>query len=395
MMHATYDHRSGWVRLSVLLTAVALAFAAALLHLQPAQADNHIDPITVGGGGDHATVQEALDNVLDGGTIEVAVGTYTESLTVPADLTVIIVGQGGAMADTVLEGVDASGLPTLVIPSTSTVTLENLRVTGGERSGIENHGTLTLDPALVSGNEVTVVADPPPGTQHGGGGILNFAGATLTVTTGTVIEANTAAGPGGSFPNGGGIANYGTLTITGGAVQGNTAGNVGGGIYNNFAGTMTISGNTTISGNHATTGGGGIFNSGYTREGSFQGSGTITGAGVTVTTNTTDGDGGGIYSYGQLTVTDATISNNTADDDGNQAGNGGGIFTYGTSDPEFTAILGRLETSGVTVTGNQGQNGGGLYLNGFAHITGVTAISGNAAVGDFGTGGGIYRGGSQ
>ena len=62
----------------------------------------------------------------------------------------------------------------------------------------------------------------------------------LTISNGLAVE-------------GGGIENYGTLTLSAGTLSGNTANNEGGGI-NNY-GTVTVSG-CTLSNNHASYGGG-------------------------------------------------------------------------------------------------------------------------------------------
>jgi hypothetical protein len=83
-----------------------------------------------------------------------------------------------------------------------------------------------------------------------GGGILNFG--TLTVSSCTV------SGNSAQF-SGGGIANYGRMTVSGSTVSQNSVAlgagypNGGGGVYND--GTMTLSGSTVTQNT-----GGGIFN---------------------------------------------------------------------------------------------------------------------------------------
>ena len=77
--------------------------------------------------------------------------------------------------------------------------------------------------------------------QNGGGGISNYG--TLTITGGS-IEVNTAESTGG------GISNYGTLTITGGSISGNTAsGGAGGGIYVSKTAILNVSGMLQMTGN--------------------------------------------------------------------------------------------------------------------------------------------------
>ena len=126
---------------------------------------------------------------------------------------------------------------------------------------------------------------------------------------------------------GGGIANFGTLTLDKTAVVGNTADECpsgkcgfpppasGGGIGNN--GTLTIN-DSTISGNHARRDGGGIANGDYF---------TWEGGSVTLNNSTVAGNrasaGGGIYKTSgaaTLTISNSTIARNEA-----LIGGGGGI----------------------------------------------------------------------
>jgi hypothetical protein len=148
-----------------------------------------------------------------------------------------------------------------------------------------------------------------PGAYFGGG-IYNTG--TLTVSACT-ITGNTA------FFRGAGIYNRGTLTVVGSTLTGNVSndsGNwgdgppatLGGGIYNDAAGTATIS-NSTISDNSANPGhGGGIFNDG-----------ALELRNSTVAFNTALGGffasddsprGGGIANRGTLALTNCTVAYN-------------------------------------------------------------------------------------
>ena len=127
--------------------------------------------------------------------------------------------------------------------------------------------------------------------------------------------------------NGGGIATTGTLNLTNSTVWGNTADErdgsccrgIGGGIYN--AGTLTLT-NTTVSGNKVFGGwddpvlclfppcapyleggeGGGIYSEG----------GVVSLVNSTVSGNTAQDWGGGVFATGTLYVTSSTVSGNTA-----------------------------------------------------------------------------------
>ena len=81
------------------------------------------------------------------------------------------------------------------------------------------------------------------------------------------VEANVTASlsgltiAGGSTTgNGGGLANYGTITLTGCTVSGNSSGNLGGGLSNGGSGTATLT-DTIVTGNSAYKGGG-LYNNG-------------------------------------------------------------------------------------------------------------------------------------
>jgi hypothetical protein len=150
---------------------------------------------------------------------------------------------------------------------------------------------------------------------------------------------------------GGGIRNFGTLTINNSTVNGNRAWQVcqtcqtghGGGIYN--SGQMTIN-SSTISGNSASCGricssyGGGIYNANTGSSLAINNS-TITGNAAALHG---PGYGGGIYNYGGLvTISNSTISGNSA----LPGGMGGNIYNYvGGKATLQNSIVGPPQTSG-------------------------------------------------
>lgn len=222
--------------------------------------------------------------------------------------------------------------------------------------------------------------------QNGqGGAIYNLADSTPGATptdpgsltiTGATIENNSAR-------EGGGIENYGTLTISSSTISGNVALDYAGGGVDNYG--YAYLNNTTISNNTAYTGGG-MAN--FTKL-------TVTSCSVT---GNTASNGGGMANYGTaIHIYDSTISGNTA----NGRGGSGGIASY---DPTYiydSTISGNKATEdgggGIgswdsltivssTITGNSAAtNGGGIESYGPMDITG-SIISGNSAV----YGGGIY-----
>ena len=196
-----------------------------------------------------------------------------------------------------------------VIPGHS-VEINGLTISGGHITddnggGILNdNSTLTMAHCTVNGNAIVSGE-----FANSGGGIHNSGTMTLNQV---IINNNNASFSGGGIipPSGGGISNTGTLIIIAGTVQGNMGFLSAGGIYNSNTGVMTITG-STISDNrtgfpgHYGGSGGGIVNYG-----------TMTIQDSTISGNTApggdfEGYGGGIYGNNN-TITNSTISGNSA-----------------------------------------------------------------------------------
>jgi hypothetical protein len=183
------------------------------------------------------------------------------------------------------------------------------------------------------------------------------------------VESNEIADLPGDLV-GGGIYNAGTLTLAGTTVSGNSAGNLGGGIFNepgasaSFTDT-TISGNQTTSTHPGTSGGGAIYN-GSSLEG---GQGTVTITHSIVSENSSELGPAGIWNVGGiLTITESMVTANTSAGTIDTTGGAGGIFSTG------TAIIADSTVSGNSTSGS----GGGIGNSGSMSITGST-ISGNSA----------------
>ena len=174
-----------------------------------------------------------------------------------------------------------------------------------------------------------------------GGGILNYG--TLTVTNST-FSGNSAY-----YFGGGGIFNFGMLTVTNSTFSSNRAlANLGGGIANYIGATLTVT-NSTFSGNNAYYGGG-IVNDGT----------------QTVTNSTFSGNianfGGGIYNNGgTLTVNFTTFSGNFT-----YYSQGGGIYNGGT-----------LTVKNSIVANNPGGCGGGPFISLGHNLSDDTSCSGS------------------
>ena len=182
--------------------------------------------------------------------------------------------------------------------------------------------------------------------DYGGGGIRNFG--TLTVTNSTLSGNATAYG------DGGGILNDGTLMVTDSTLSDNNAiigwDADGGGIHHN-SGMLTVT-NSTFSGNSASRHGGGICNFGL-----FYDAGSAVNRSTAIVTNSTfignsaNGYGGGVCNYlGTLTLANSTLS-------GNFANHGGAIGNY-----DDYHDLNTMTVMNSTLAGNAAADtGGGIY----------------------------------
>jgi len=319
-----------------------------------------------------------------------------------------------------------SACQVFIIDAGVTAAISALTVNGGmtdtQGGGIFNNGNLTISSCTISDNSALQ-----------GGGI--YSAGTLAVSN-SAISSNTAP-DGLDSGTAGGIYCQGMATINNSAISNNTSGSGGGGgISNADGGTLAIS-NSTISGNSTEGEGGGILSNGNLNSsgctisdnstasgtggnggGISSQSGTLVLAGATISGNTANMAGGGVYNSADAHLFNCTLSTNTAGS--NYADGGGGIFNTGvlavascrildnvclndavgggiangsfipTSAPAGTVLI--RETA---IAGNTSFGGGGIYGN--ATVIDCT-ISGNSATAngsdsDLGVGGGVDGGG--
>jgi Right handed beta helix region len=203
------------------------------------------------------------------------------------------------------------------------------------------------------------------GTADRGGGLLNFGNLTLTNCT---VTGNTASrNSSGLLGNGGGVANYGTVTLADCKISGNTAANNGGALFNNGTATLTDCG--VGGGNTAGNSGGAVFNSG-----------TVTLSSSDLNNDSASGYGGGLYNASGT----ATLTNCTAISDAAGASYyGGGVYNNATLNLANSTLS--LDTAG--------RHGGGLYnASGTATLTNCTVSNDTAGYGGGNWyGGGVYN----
>ena len=376
------------------------------------------------------TLREAIirANALGGSsTITLPAGTY--DLTIPPsgnddattgdlNVTAAITINGAGAATTIIDGGGSSGTVTdriFRVESTGSLALSGATIQHGhpaggngtlsEGGGILALGPLTLTDARVSNN---FVETPNDNIQGAGAGISQQASVPVsltrvTVSNNTVNLASGVIGGGGGLMLAGGQA--GPITITDSTISGNTAAGPGGGIYTNATtagGAITITG-TTISGNHAALPPG-LTNANHAWGGGLATDGfqPVTLTDDTISGNTADQSGGGIFDNGSstYTITNTSILDNTAvagcTCGVDFVGGGGIVADGGNINPGWMLTGDTIANNTAGSTNNPSVPGGGIDEDGGDKFTVVnTTITGNTASGIGGgyesSGGGTHK----
>jgi hypothetical protein len=358
------------------------------------------------------TINAVLSQASSGQVIYIAAGTYYEWLHL-YDLGVDLEGSGPGtiISGSNLRPVDGGVIDSICTASstsgcTDTLTIANLTIQNGfaeengggvyvwytplvmrnvivsnntasSGGGIYIHGsTATLDHVIVTGNKAVPLYDSYGGE---GGGIYNYG--LLTVSDSTIF-ANTASEASGYDGAGGGFYNAGWAGLTNVVITGNSVpgaeGN-GGGIMNKSINSPTALlslTDSTLRDNQATHGGG-LSND----------LSEVLITGSTIYNNTSTTAGGGILNTNsaRLTLINSTIS-------GNNGGNeGGGIVSNQGStlnmtndtiaDNQATHTGGLIYESGsiyllnVLLDGNSGGNCGSMVIGGSYNISSDASCS--------------------
>lgn len=330
------------------------------------------------------SLREAISAAKDSDSIVFAAGltgtiTLATPLTVAKDITIT----GGTTSNLItLHGNDATRLFNIqsgAVVQLAYLTLTHGYVLDGNGGAILNNGGLTLSHVTVSNSK----AESANSSFGNGGGIYNASGASLTLTNSSQITTNTASYAGGGIYAA--VTSGAVLSLINSKVDHNTAslGN-GGGIYlpnpgASAAGTTTIL-NTAITDNSTSGGGGGgLFlgaSASITRSyivnnssGAFANGGgglkisesggadkpiTVSVTNVTVSGNTSLGQGGGVdvslqQGADSVIFNNVTIAGNARNIlPGPPAPNGGGgIFASGLDQPSLMNTVVAGNTSGV------------------------------------------------
>ncbi len=344
------------------------------------------------------TVQRAVDVAVDNDTIHVAQGLYTGTHSRPAppgyenstvitqvvyiSKTVTVRGEYGGTFDSRAPAayaptLDAQGDGRVIfITGDVTVTLENLRIVGGDANG------------MGGGRE----------RHDAGGGIYVLT--TTTTISGCHIVSNTVEGTGGGIY----LRHSDGSVLNGNVISGNVGSSYGGGVYLDYSDNVTLNGNT-ISGNMTSEWGG------YGGGVSIWSSNDATLNGNTIRDNTTGSDGGGVLviESSGVTLIDNTVRDNTITDNQWVLGGGGGVLFYNCDNATLVSntIAGNIThhdstigggvsvgnsrnitVSNNTILSNTSSGGGGVVVVSYGYTFTNVKLSGNTIRGNIAAGGG-------
>ncbi len=304
------------------------------------------------------TIQSLIDAAPENGTVNIPAGTYSETLTINKHLTLL----GASMNTTILQPASA-GQRVITVAAGKNLSLENLKITGGQAPG-DSGGGVYLQDGILTVTSCWITTN----SANYGGGIFQGGADHELIILDSRLDHNTAV-----F-HGGGVYVEGNISLTNTLVQSNTAGFHGGGIHVNAGGAQVSM--STFSGNQATAGNGGginvnnalnILGSSFSENVAGDSGGAVVqwNAGMTVTINGADFSenlaklkGGAVYAGSYLTLVDNSFISNRVDSQSAANAYGGGLYAND-----------GLNGSQLTFTGNQAQCtgcattvGGGLYV---------------------------------
>ncbi|RME62194.1 MAG: hypothetical protein D6790_06725 [Caldilineae bacterium] len=287
----------------------------------------------------------------------VAPATYTETLSLSKDLTLL-----GAGPETTI--IDAGGANRVLSVIQARVVISGFTLQNGRTNllagGLFNSGTLTLDHVVVrfnqglepgglfnSTNGVLLLRNSlvySNTAQQRAGGIWNAGQMTVLSST---VRGNQALGVGGGV-----LASRGAVTVEASLIEGNTSDLYGGGLF--VGDSRLLVSRSVLSGNLAVEGGGIVIDMSR-QPARFEAASIVHNRAIT-------GSGGlQVRTSVGVTLVNSTVSSN-------RALTGGGLGVQAAT----------LVLSNVTVTANQGQGGGGLRVeeNGSVGLH-STVVAGN------------------
>jgi CSLREA domain-containing protein len=249
-------------------------------------------------------------------------------------------------------------------------------VAASRGGGIFNNGTLNMVDSALAGNVA--------GTSNvsGQGGAIIAGSNTTTSVTNSVFLDNFAGERGGAI-----LAAGTSFTVFGCSIADNKAGGNGGGISN--FGTCNVVSSTIYGNASGHPAGGGFIGAGGGIE---IASGTLTLTNSTISGNTTDESGGGIFNSATLNVTNTTVAGNVATGQAGGPPAGGGIHslpmmvgmfsTNPTVNIKSSIVAGNTSATSPDMAGNVNTSGFNLIgkKDGSVGFTAATDHTGTVAL---------------
>jgi hypothetical protein len=365
---------------SVAVLASAVAIAAALGVSRADAATLSVCP----SGCPYTQIAPALAAANSGDTINIGAGTYRGGLTIKLDVNLV----GAGVDATIIHGGNSVlTVGTYGATIEPTVSISGVTITGGvARSSPESIPFTGQAGVFALGGGIEI----PQNAAGNGGATVTIDNSAITNNSAIPSNSDPHVNP---FAGGGGIDNWGTLTITNTTVTGNRAGGrlasggSGGGI---FSWTDLTLRKSVVSDNHAiATGPSACFTGG----GGIESFGTIAVGATSVSDNTVElssasncgeSQGGGIFVQdgGSATINRAMVRQNrvTASSAGGDAiAYSGGIADYGTLSLQDSTIEQNqvsATTTAASGTANPAAGGIGIVFPNKATISN-TSVTGN------------------
>jgi hypothetical protein len=363
---------------SVAVLASAVAIAAALGVSRADAATLSVCP----SGCPYTQIAPALAAANSGDTINIGAGTYRGGLTIKLDVNLVGAGVGATI---IKGGNSVLTIGTYGATTEPTVSISGVTITGGVAHSSPESIPFTGQAGVIAlGGGIEI----PQNAAGNGGATVTIDNSAITNNSAIPSNSDPHVNP---FAGGGGIDNWGTLTIIDTTVTGNRAGGrlayggSGGGIFSWTDLTLRTS---VVSDNHATATGPSAC---YAGGGGIEGFGKIAIGATSVSDNTVElssfsrcgeSQGGGIFVQGggSATINRAVVRQNrvTASSAGGDAiAYSGGIADYGTlSLQDSTIEQNRVSATTAAASGTANPAAGGIGIVDKATISN-TSVTGN------------------